>query len=87
MTEYKIRCDVVKVDRGTACQRVGDSFTFWKRTPANMCCRAFAAVYPSALAMRFSEGMPGWDDGGHIDVTCPDGHVVYRLTRPRADQP
>jgi len=46
-----------------------------------MCCRAFAAVYPSSIAMRFSEKCVWQDDEEYIDVKCPDGFVTYRLTR------
>jgi uncharacterized repeat protein (TIGR04076 family) len=82
MPNYRIKCEVVRVDNGATCQKVGDTFPLWIRTPANMCCRAFVAVYPPALAMRFSDAMPGWEtEDGHLDVMCPDQNVVYRLTR------
>ncbi len=82
MPNHKIRCEVVRVDNGATCQKIGEAYTIWKRTPAKMCCRAFAAVYPPSLAMRFSDDMPGWEkQDRHIDVMCPDQNVVYRLTR------
>jgi uncharacterized repeat protein (TIGR04076 family) len=46
-----------------------------------MCVRAFNAVFPSAFAMRYSEKMPWEKAEGYVDVTCPDGDIVVRLTR------
>ena len=81
MADYKIKCEVVEVRNGAACQEPGDCFKLWKRTPEGMCCRAFAAVYPVALSMRFSE-QTGWETaGGANDIVCPEGDVVYRLSR------
>ncbi len=46
-----------------------------------MCARAYAAIYPAALAMRFAEDI-AWEQGrGFIDSMCPDNDVLYRLTR------
>ena len=81
MPNHKIKCEVVQVKSGATCQKVGDCFTIWKRTPANMCCRAFTAIYPPALAMRFSDSMAWETPERHFDVMCPDQNVVYRLTR------
>jgi uncharacterized repeat protein (TIGR04076 family) len=55
MANYKVKCEVVEVADGSTCQKVGDCFTIWKRTPGGMCCRAFDAVYPVSLTMRFSD--------------------------------
>jgi uncharacterized repeat protein (TIGR04076 family) len=80
MANYKINCEVAKIDAAhTHCQKVGDSFVIGPRTPGGMCARAFAAVYPAALAMRFSEEL-AWQKGKDcLEVTCPDGFVVCRL--------
>jgi hypothetical protein len=34
-----------------------------------------------ALAMRFTDSMFWEKSDGHVEVTCPDGFVVYRLSR------
>ena len=82
MANHKIRCEVVRIiENKFGCSNVGDVFVIGPRTPAGMCCRAFAAVYPAALAMRFSDKMAWESDDGHLDVMCPDHDVVYRLTR------
>jgi uncharacterized repeat protein (TIGR04076 family) len=84
MPNYKIKCEVVKVEEAkTNCQKVGDAFVIGPRTPEGMCARAFAAVYPAALAMRFSDDF-AWQKGKDcLEITCPDGLVVYRLTREK----
>ena len=81
MANHKIKCEVVKVENGATCQKVGDGFTIWKRTPNAMCCRAFTAVYPPALAMRFSDRIAWETPDGYFDVMCPDQNIVYRLSR------
>jgi len=82
MANYKLKCEVVRVDEAnTSCQKPGDSFVIGPRTPAGMCSRAFATIYPAALAMRFTEEFTWEKPGDGLEVTCPDGFVVYRLTR------
>jgi uncharacterized repeat protein (TIGR04076 family) len=84
MANYEIRCEVTQVDTGkTKCNKVGDVFTIGLRTPAGMCCRAFHAVYPTALAMRFSDKMKWEADDGSVCIKCPDNNVLYRLTRSK----
>lgn len=82
MANYKIKCEIVKIiNNSYECSEVGQVFLLRSRTPEGMCARAFATIYPIALAMRFSEKI-GWEsDDGYIDVTCPDQDVVYRLSR------
>ncbi len=82
MVNYKIKCEVVNILRNEFnCSKVGQTFILGPRTPEGMCAKAFAAVYPTALAMRFSEKIAWEKDQGYIDVVCPDQDVVYRLTR------
>ena len=84
MANYKIKCEVVRVDEAkTGCQKPGDAFVIGPRTPEGMCARAFAAVYPVALAMRFTEDFAWQKRKDCLEITCPDGHVVYRLTRAK----
>jgi uncharacterized repeat protein (TIGR04076 family) len=87
MAVYKIKCEVISIAGnkeaciGAAKMKKGESFIFEARTPEGLCVRAFNAIFPSAFAMRFSEKMP-WEKGeGYVDVTCPDGDVVIRLSR------
>jgi len=82
MPDHKIKCEVISVnEEKTKCQKPGDSFTLGGRTPDGMCARAFSVIYPVALAMRVSDSIP-WQGGNeHFDVTCPDQHVTYRLSR------
>ncbi len=91
MPNHKIRCEVFSIDDGNiscpgaARARAGDAFVIGIVTPTRMCARSFAAIFPVAMAMRCSDATP-WERGrGYIDVTCPDGHVVYRLTRIKTD--
>lgn len=82
-TMCRIRCEVVRVDNQQAsCQRTGDLFIFGDRTPQDMCAKAFQAVYPVAIALQ--EGGTIKENGetvDYVDITCPDGHVTYRLSR------
>lgn len=82
MANYQIKCEIVRILANTfQCSRVGQTFMLGSRTPDGMCARAYAAIYPVALAMRFSEEI-AWERGlGYLEVTCPDNDVVYRLTR------
>jgi uncharacterized repeat protein (TIGR04076 family) len=84
---YKIKCEVISIagDKekciGAAKMRKGENFVFEARTPEGMCVRAFNAIFPSAFAMRYSDKMP-WEKGeGYVEVTCPDGDIVIRLSR------
>jgi len=89
MPDYKIKCEVLEVStesgrcQGAACMRKGQAFVLGARTPEpeGICARSFASLYPTATALRFSEETP-WERGkGFMDVRCPDGQVVYRLSR------
>jgi uncharacterized repeat protein (TIGR04076 family) len=63
------------------CFTLGQTFVIGSSTPEGMCARAFAAIYPVSLAMRFSEEM-SWEQGrGYVDVMCSDNDVVCRLSR------
>jgi uncharacterized repeat protein (TIGR04076 family) len=93
MAPYKIKCEVISIagDKetciGAAKMKKGEEFVFEARTPAGMCGRAFNAIFPSAFAMRYSEKMP-WEKGdGYVNVTCPDGIIVVRLSRIKEAEP
>jgi len=82
MVDYLVNVEVIAVDEAkTSCQRVGDRFIIGKRTPAGMCSKVFHLLYPYAAVLRFTDNCR-WEHGeSAITVNCPDGHVVYRLTR------
>ena len=87
MADYKIKCTVKEISNngecciGSAKVRLGEEYIIGTRTPNNgMCGRAFHAIHPMALAMRFTERM-SWEKEDYIDVICPDACVKYRLTR------
>ncbi len=89
MANYKIRCEVIGITEnrtkcpGSAQTRNDEVFIIGPRTPQTpgMCGRAFSAIHPMALAMRFSEKMFWENEQGMVEVTCPDGYVRYRLSR------
>jgi uncharacterized repeat protein (TIGR04076 family) len=82
LSNFKIKCEVVDILRNDFnCAKVGQIFILGPRTPDGMCAKAFATIYPTALAMRFSDKMSWENEEGYIDVTCPDQDVVYRLSR------
>jgi uncharacterized repeat protein (TIGR04076 family) len=90
---YKINCEIVKVDTesgycpGSAKSRLGETYIIGPRTPSpGMCCRAFQSIHPMALAMRFSDEILCEKPEGQVEVTCPDGFVVFRLSRITKDE-
>jgi uncharacterized repeat protein (TIGR04076 family) len=88
MPNYKIKCEVIDVRTetgvcsGSARSQKNETYILTARTPepTGMCGRAFAAMYPAAFAMRWTENM-AWEKTDHVDITCPDGSVTFRLTR------
>ena len=82
MANYKVKCEVVQIMANKfKCSTLGQTFVLGARTPEGMCARAYAAIYPASLAMRFSEDI-SWEQGrGYIDIMCPDNDVIYRLSR------
>jgi len=88
MANYAISCVVTEVKTESKCcpgsARCKEGETYSPRTPVpSMCGRAFHALHPMALSMRFSERMVFESDDGII-VTCPDGYVQYNLKRLKA---
>ena len=82
MANYKIKCEVIEILANKFnCSKVGETFVIGPRTPEGMCSRAFATVYPAALAMRFSETTSWETENGTMDIMCPDQDIVYRLSR------
>lgn len=89
MADYKIRCEIVDAgDGGAVCTGAGrmkknDVYTIGLKTPepAGICSKAFMAIYPVYMALRFTEEIPLEKGRGYVDVTCPDGQVIFRLSR------
>lgn len=87
MLDYRIRCEVVNIKDGqTFCSglarvKPGESFVIGVKTPEGICAKAFAAIYPIVMSMRFTEENRMEHGHGFIEVTCPDGEVTYRLSR------
>jgi uncharacterized repeat protein (TIGR04076 family) len=87
MADYMIKCEVVKISNnesvcpGSSQVKMGEVYTLGGKTPGGMCARAYAAIYPTAMAMRFSEEIPWEQRRGYFDITCRDTDVVYRLSR------
>ena len=92
MANYRIKCEAIRIMDGKDCCpgsakcKLGETYIIGPRTPepVGMCGRAFHSIHPMAFAMRFSEQM-FWEKDKNIEVTCPDGLVVYRLSRIRKD--
>ena len=89
MVDYKIKCEVAKIKGGKKCcpgsaqMKIGEVFILGVRTPEpnGICARAYASIYPTSTALRFSDEIP-WEKGrGYFDISCPDGLVTYRLSR------
>jgi uncharacterized repeat protein (TIGR04076 family) len=89
MVDYRIKCEVARIKGdeeccpGSAQMKRGDVFILGVRTPEpnGMCARTYASIYPTSMALRFSEEMP-WEKGrGYVEIVCPDGLVTYRLSR------
>ena len=92
MANYRIKCEAIRIVNGKECCpgsakcKVGETYIIGPRTPepVGMCGRAFHSLHPMAFAMRFSEHMSCEKDKD-VEITCPDGFVVYRLSRIRKD--
>jgi len=92
MPADKINCEVIHIDSGepfcpgASRLKIGSVWTIGFITPPAMCARSFMSIFPVAMAMRFSEETP-WERGqGYVDVTCPEGHTVFRLTRVKSEE-
>ena len=92
MSAHKINCEVIHIDGdalfcpGGARVKAGSSWIIGIVTPTGMCARSFISIFPVAMAMRFSEESP-WERGkGYVDVTCPEGHTIFRLTRVKTEE-
>jgi hypothetical protein len=84
----EIKCEAIKVNSdtgicpGMAKTKLGEVFIIGARTPATpgICCQAFSSLASMKLAMMYTDKM-SWEKNDHFDVTCPHGHVTYRLSR------
>ncbi len=84
----QIKCEAIKVNSdtgicpGMAKTKQGEVFIIGGRTPASpgICYQAFSAIAPMKLAMMYTDKME-WEKNEYFDITCPHGHVTYRLSR------
>ncbi len=82
MANYKIECEVVQVVANKfKCSSAGQTFILGPRTPEGMCARAYTAIDPASLAMRFTEDISLEQERGYVEVMGSDNDVVYRLSR------
>lgn len=90
MINNKIKCEAVKVDTetgicpGMAKTKLGETAIIGARTPATpgICCQAFSSLASMKLAMMYTDKM-SWEKNDYFDITCPHGHVTFRLSRAK----
>ena len=76
-----VHCRVIAVDReATECQEIDNTFWVDEAMEGKLCAAARELV--EKAAERMHAGAAG---DGEVDVQCPDGYVVYRLSF--ADEP
>ena len=65
--------------------KVGEEWVLGGKTPAGICCSAFAALLPNARTLMFSGSFPWETDPDVSTVACPDAKnpVVFELRRLR----
>lgn len=91
LANFNIKCEAIRVlsdagiCSGSAKCRTGETYVLGLRTPEpnGMCARAFHSVHPTAFAMRCTDRISLEKADGSVEVTCPGGSVVYRLSRIR----
>jgi len=87
MQDVPVRIEAVSVNgnrtvcKGRAKTAVGQSWDMHVHTPAGMCGRAFATLYPYLLSMRFADELPLERGRGYAEFVCPDGDVTFRVSR------
>lgn len=84
MAEYKVVAKVIK-QKGEchAGHAVGQEFDFGVTTPANFCCHAFGAIWPT-VNLLINGGGYSWDsEPGVTYWGCPDTQnlVMFELRR------
>jgi len=91
LANFNIKCEAIRVlsdtgiCSGSAKCRTGETYVLGLRTPEpnGMCARAFHSVHPTAFAMRCTDQISLEQADESVEVTCPGGSVVYRLSRIR----
>ena len=87
MQNFPLRIEVVAINGGkTACKGgaktpLGQSWQVHVHTPAGMCGRAFAMLFPYLFSMRLSDEIFLERGRGYAEFTCPDGDVTFRVSR------
>ena len=74
------------VCKGRAKTTLGQSWEMHVHTPAGMCGRAFAMLYPYLLSMRFADEIFLERSRGYAEFVCPDGDVTFRVSRVTSAQ-
>lgn len=87
MQDFPVCIEVVAICEGkTACKGraktpLGQAWEMHVHTPAGMCGRAFAMLYPYLLSMRFADEIFLERGCGYAEFVCPDGDVTFRVSR------
>ena len=87
MEDFPVHIEAVAIHGGkTVCKgraktSLGQSWQMHIHTPAGMCGRAFAMLYPYLLSMRFSGEIFLERGRGYAEFVCPDGDVTFRVSR------
>ena len=66
--------------KGRAKTALGDEHEVHILTPQGLCARAFAALYPYILAMRYAPEL-SFGRKETVGISCPDGDVTFHLRR------
>ena len=73
--------EVVEVNEGkTSCQKVGTTYDVDETLSEHLCPKAHEAVQTAAARMRSTATEGSATAPARVDVSCPDGYVVYRLS-------
>ncbi len=91
MADYPVRIEAISINggkgacKGRARTRLGEEHLLHIHTPAGICARALHTLYPYIMALRFSEKTFFERKGPFIEIYCPDGDVLFRLSRVREE--
>ena len=92
MVSNTIKCEVIHIDGDAQFSPGGSkvknrsSWTIGRRTPQGICARSYMSIFPVASAMRFLEKTPWGRGKDYVDITCPEGHTKYRLSKLRTEE-
>jgi len=87
MHDFPVCIEVIAISEGKAACKgrakiaLDQSWYMHVHTPAGMCGRAFAMLYPYLLSMRFAGEISPERGRGYAEFVCPDGDVTFRVSR------